>query len=63
MSFYKTFQCLDSKCCCETPDPLLERLPKITSDAMFLATFGGVIALIVLISFLLSLKLYERREF
>lgn len=20
MSFYKTFQCLDSKCCCETPD-------------------------------------------
>ena len=44
-------------------EPLLERLPKITSDAMFLATFGGVIALIVLISFLLSLKLYERREF
>lgn len=24
MSFYKTFQCLDSKCCCETPEAVAD---------------------------------------
>ena len=44
-------------------DPLLERLPKLTSDAAILAVLGVFIAILVGISFLASLKLYSRREF
>jgi hypothetical protein len=44
-------------------DPLLERLPKLASDAAVLAVLGVFIATLVGISFLASLRLYSRREF
>lgn len=44
-------------------DPLLERLPKVTGDLAILGTLGAVVLVMVGISFLLSLRLYGRREF
>lgn len=44
-------------------DPLLERLPKIVGDSAILATFGLSVAVLVLVSFVISLRLYGRREF
>lgn len=44
-------------------DPLLERMPKIVGDSAILTTFGLSVAVLVLVSFVLSLRLYGRREF
>lgn len=44
-------------------DSLFERLPKITSDVAVLVALGAFVAVMVGISFLLSLRLYGRREF
>jgi hypothetical protein len=44
-------------------DPLVKRLPEVTSDIAGLAIFGVFVALWVGISFVVSLRLYGRREF
>lgn len=44
-------------------DPLLERLPKITGDLAILVALGVFVAVMVGISFLISFRLYRRREF
>jgi len=44
-------------------DPLFEKLPKLTGDAMFLVVAICFVALLVAVSFLLSLRFYGRREF
>lgn len=44
-------------------DPLLGRLPAVQSDALILVGIGVFVALVMGVSFLLSVLFYERREF